>query len=403
VSDDEAETVVTLADVARHAGVNASTASRALRQPGRVNPETAERIREVADRLGYVPPSERTHVRRAHRSRRRVDAVPTIYDVAELAGVNPSTVSRALNMPGRISAATQERVLDAANRLNYRTNPAARALLTGRTSTLGIVVADITNPVFFPIARGAEREAAEHGYTLVIAESQESRQVEAETVERLMRSTDALILGMTRLSDAQIQQLAGQKPLALVNRHLAGVTSVVPELGPGIDEALAHLAGLGHSTVAYLSGPRESWMSFARWKVIEARAAQRGLAVKIIESGDPTVEGGRRALPKVIASGVTAVLAYNDLQAIGLLTATREADWEVPGRLSVVGFDDIFGADFTSPPLTTVRTPLAQLGALAVRRVLGLLDNREVDAEDQRRPLVTELVLRGSTGRIGTP
>jgi LacI family transcriptional regulator len=105
----------------------------------------------------------------------------------------------------------------------------------------------------------------------------------------------------------------------------------------------------------------------------------------------------------VIASGVTAVLAYNDLQAIGLLTATREADWEVPGRLSVVGFDDIFGADFTSPPLTTVRTPLAQLGALAVRRVLGLLDNREVDAEDQRRPLVTELVLRGSTGRIGTP
>jgi LacI family transcriptional regulator len=130
---------------------------------------------------------------------RRKNGAATIYDVAELAGVSPSTVSRALSKPGRISARTEARIRMAAQQLSFRINPMARALHTGRTNTLALVVADITNPVIFDIVRGAEHAASVEGYTLVIAESQESSDAEASSVQRLLPSVDGIILATSRL------------------------------------------------------------------------------------------------------------------------------------------------------------------------------------------------------------
>jgi LacI family transcriptional regulator len=330
-------------------------------------------------------------------------SAPTIYDVAKLAGVNPSTVSRALSQPGRINIKTEERIHAAAKELNYRLNPMARALPTGRTSTLGLLLADITNPMIFGIVRGAEHAAAEQGYTLVIAESQESGEREATTAERIQPSVDGLILGTTRLSDEQIQRLAGTKPLVLINRDVEGVSSILPDVSPGIEEAVAHLESFGHERIAYLSGPATSWMSATRWTALLERALARGMSIVEIGPGVPTLDGGRAALSRVVAAGVTAIVAYNDLMAIGLLRAAVEQGIDVPGQLSIIGFDDIFGSDFTTPALTTIRTPLALAGERAVRLALHMVATGADDAPlDPAEPaIVTELVVRGSTGRSG--
>jgi LacI family transcriptional regulator len=173
----------------------------------------------------------------------------------------------------------------------------------------------------------------------------------------------------------------------------------VPGLEPGIEQALDHLKELGHTAIAYLSGPARSWMSVARWNELLERAVERGLSIVEIGPGIPTLDGGREAITRVLASGVSAVIAYNDLMAIGLLRAAQERGVTVPGRLSIVGFDDIFGSDFTSPPLSTVRTPLGVIGELAVRRILQLIDDDYGTTTDVAAPeLATELVIRGSTG-----
>lgn len=335
---------------------------------------------------------------------RKGTSAPTIYDVAKLAGVNPSTVSRALSQPGRINIKTQERIQAAAKQLNYRLNPMARALPTGRTNTLGLLLADITNPMIFGIVRGAEHAASEHGYTLVIAESQESGEREATTAERVQPSVDGLVLGTTRLSDEQIRRLSEHKPLVLINRDVEGVASVLPNVDPGIGEALAHLEQFGHQSVAYLSGPANSWMSATRWKSLRDQALGRGMNIVEIGPGVPTVDGGRAAMSRVVASGATAVIAYNDLMAIGLLRAAADQGIAVPSRISIIGFDDIFGSDFTSPPLTTIRTPLGVAGERAVLLVLEMLgapnDTADSDGLSSAESIATELVIRGSAGRL---
>ncbi|MDQ0614506.1 LacI family transcriptional regulator [Microbacterium sp. W4I4] len=332
--------------------------------------------------------------------RRRAGSAPTIYDVARLAGVNPSTVSRALSQPGRINVNTEAKIHAAAKELKYRLNPMARALPTGRTNTLGLLIADITNPVIFGIVRGAEKAATANGYTLVVSESQESGEVEARSAQRIQPAVDALILGTSRLADPQIVALAEAKPLVVLNRTIPGVASITPDLEPGVDQALAHLEMLGHRTLLFLDGPKGSWISGRRWDALQKGALARGMSIASAGPNQPTLDGGHATLSRVIASPATAIIAYNDLMAIGLLRAAGEQGISVPGRFSIVGFDDSFGSDFTSPPLTTVRSPLAEAGELAVLRALELV-GADAGASAETAPehgLETELIIRGSTG-----
>jgi DNA-binding LacI/PurR family transcriptional regulator len=324
-------------------------------------------------------------------------SAPTIYDIARLAGVNPSTVSRALTKPGRVSAKTQKRIEDAAAQLNYRVNVFARALPTGRTHTVALIVSDITNPAYFEVIRGAEGAASEHDYTLLLAESAESAQTELRTAQRLMATVDGLILASPRLSDEDIMQLATQKPVAVINRQVEGVHSVFADPDAGVTDAVRHLAALGHHSLAFLAGPERSWMSGRRWESIRTRCQWASLAVTSIPSGLPTVDGGRRGAAAVRASGATAVFCYNDLMAIGLMQELQFAGVRIPDELSILGFDNIFGSDFTTPPLSTIRSPLRTSGASALRRILDELDATAV--EDETGEIATELVLRGSTGK----
>ena len=321
----------------------------------------------------------------------------TIYDIAKLAGVNPSTVSRALNKPGRVSAKTQKLVEDAVEELNFRANPFARALPTGRTKNLGLIVADITNPTFFDLIRGAGKGAALQDFTLVLAESAESGAAELTAARRMLGTVDGLILASPRMEDRDIYSLARQKHVVVINREVDGVPCVIPDAAKGIRQAVRTLASNGHKKLVFVAGPPRSWMSDRRWEGIQSACEWSRLTATRLDSTRPTVEGGRQVARAVKESGATAVMTYNDLLAIGLMQELQVAGIEVPNALSIVGFDDIFGADFTTPSLTTSRSPLGECGSLAARLMLDLLDGSQ--GETRMLLAETELVLRGSSGR----
>jgi LacI family transcriptional regulator len=323
----------------------------------------------------------------------------TIYDIAKLAGVNASTVSRALSTPGRINKSTAQKVQLAAEQLNYRVNPFARALPTGRTKMLALMVADITNPVFFRVVRGAESAAAEQGYTLVIAESQESSQLEAQTLRRVLPMVDGVVFASTRLSDDEIRVVKSEKPVTLINRELTGIGSIVARNESGIEELISHLHNLGHHRVGYVGGPQASWVNADRGRILKAKASNAGIELVDLGVHPPTQNGGRAAFEPVRAAKVSAVIAYNDLIAIGLMNSAVDAGIRVPQDLTVVGFDNIFGSDFTNPPLTTVESPLELIGGEAVRQLLVALEDSN-DSTGPRPDTKTKLIIRGSTAEV---
>jgi len=324
-------------------------------------------------------------------------SAPTIYDVATLAGVSASTVSRALNQPGRINVKTAGRVQEAADQLGYRLNPMARALQTGLTGNLALVVSDLTNPVYFDLVRGAEHVTAEARSILLFADSQENHDVEAEVAERLMRVADGLILVGSRLLDDEILALSRIKPVVVLNRVVEGLPAVTVDTIASGRAVIRHLYDLGHRRIAYVAGPAASWMNTRRSEALHASAAELGITVRSIPAVRPTVEGGRDAVTDLLEADVTSVVAYNDLLAFGIIDGMRTAGVSVPKDLSVVGFDDIFGADLLTPPLTTVRSPLASIGGTAVQLLQRLIAG-EVDISTDQ--LSTELIVRGSTGPV---
>ncbi|HVX46411.1 MAG TPA: LacI family DNA-binding transcriptional regulator [Mycobacteriales bacterium] len=325
-------------------------------------------------------------------------ARPTIHDVARVAGVAASTVSRAYSQPGRISDRTREHVLKVAADLGFRPNPAARALPSGKTLTLGLLVPDITNPFFFGLIRGAERQAAAAGFTLVLGDSGESAAAEEAYVERLGPGVDGFVLASSRLSETTLQRIASEYPIVAVNRVQPGLASVLIDNDAGIREAALHLHELGHEQIVYLSGPDESWSNRMRWAALERAGADLGLRVRRLGPFAPVVAGGTAAAAAAVADGATAAVAFNALLAIGTLQRLAEDGIAVPDQLSVIGCDDIFGADFAG--LTTLCADLEQAGRSAVDLLLA-----HIDTSNAPEPvsLGSRLEVRRSTGPRATP
>jgi DNA-binding LacI/PurR family transcriptional regulator len=320
----------------------------------------------------------------------------TIVDVAAEAGVAASTVSRAFSNPGRVNVATREHVLQVAERLGYTPNPAARALESGRTNTVALVLPDITNPYFFGLIKGAERAAAAAGQTLVIGDTEENPAAEARVVRTLGPAVDGFVICSSRLPDADLVAAAQHDPLTLVNRQVTGLDSVVSDYQAGTRQIVDHLASLGHRGFVFLGGPPESWSGARRWRGLQTAARARGMTAVRHGPYQPTLGGGVAAADSVLASGATALVAHNDLLAIGVLGRLRERGVGVPDRVSVVGFDDIFGSEFCAPPLTTLAERVREAGGRAVESLLMQMQRR--DSQPARLVLPTQLLVRGSTG-----
>jgi LacI family transcriptional regulator len=333
---------------------------------------------------------------------RRTVAAVTIGDVAARSGVSTATVSRVLSGSVPARPETRERVLAAARELNYRPSGVARALKRQETRTLGLLVTDIANPFYPQIVRAVEQAASERGYGIVLANGGDDLARELEHLDLLVeRRVDGIVLVSSLMTRRHAERLTGTAvPVVLVNDTVAGsgLPTVTTAHRRGARMAAEHLIDLGHRRIGHIGAPAEQAASGQRRRGVRDALRDAGLGEPIMAIGDGGVAGGARAADALIAAGVTGIVAYNDLTAIGALRALRRAHIAVPKMVSVVGFDDIDLAAWTDPPLTTIRQPTEKLGRWAVERLTSTLG----DAGQQAGEVVTlepRLVVRESTAR----
>ena len=322
---------------------------------------------------------------------------PTIYDVAREAGVAASTVSRAYARPGRVNTDTARRVFAAAERLGYRSDrldgqhPGVRAA----SEAIALVVADVTNPFYGEIIKGAYEAARRAGYQLVLSHTNESPEEERRTIERELTHVDGVVIASSRMTDSALRMMAKQRPVVLLNRILPEAACVVNDNLRGIRRATEHLGALGHERILYVAGPANSWSDGTRWRALREAAVELDLDVRRTGPHEPTVLAGLGAARRVAQTSATAVLAYNDALAIGVMKGLRKLGMGVPQEISVVGFDNILLDELVEPALTTVAAPLYRMGLTGVRNCIAIAQGAHLTGTPLVLPV--RLVVRNST------
>lgn len=323
-------------------------------------------------------------------------------DVAAAAGVSIATASRALSGSDLVVGSTKQRVLQMAAELDYTPSRLARGLVTGTTGNVGVIVPDVTNPFFAPFLAELESRLGERDVGLLMGNSQEDREHEHQLVRRMSTQVDGLVLASSRLSDEQILQTASQLPVVLANRRLAGsagqgrlLSQVVIDVQPGLGAAVVHLHAFGHRELTYLDGPSGSWSAGEKRLALEDACEALGLVLTVVAGARPDFAGGRAVGRQILSVGLSAVLAYNDQVALGVLAACHEAGIDVPGQVSVIGCDDALPEGLARPALTTIDSSSRTLGALTAAAIL--------EPGARPTPVPTRLVVRSSTGPYRTP
>jgi LacI family transcriptional regulator len=331
---------------------------------------------------------------------------PTLRDVAAAAGVHAGTASRALNPETRrlVNVETARRVLKAAEALGFQPNPIARSLKTAKSRTIGLVLPDITNPLFPPIVRGVEDVLNAEGYSaLIVNTDNDDAREKAQIASLRSRQVEGLIVATARLDHPLLAELHEQKVrMVLVNRRTDGldVPSIIPDDAAGVEQAVRHLAGLGHRRILHLGGPRTTSTGVTRARAFSATVRDLGLDddPALLRSCRAWSEAeGARLLREVLDAGTsfTAVVAGNDLIALGCYDVLEERGLSCPGDLSIVGFNDMPLVDKLGPPLTSAAVPMHQIGAEAGRMPLEMI--RDPDRPVRSVLLPVQLVVRGST------
>jgi LacI family transcriptional regulator len=337
-----------------------------------------------------------------------VRSTVTIRDVARLAEVHPGTVSRALNEQtrGLVNGGTAERVLRAAQQLGYRPNPIARGLKTNRSYTIGVLIPDITNPLFPPILRGIEDRLDDAGYTSLIVNTDNDGERERSHFEAMQaRQVDGFISATARLDLELLAEVAaGGAPLVLVNRSLedGSLPAVMVNDRKGIRLAVEHVAELGHERIAHVAGPQNLSTGHRRYLGFLEAMRSVGLdpaAEDVSFSCAFTEEEGARVCAELLAAvpETTAIVAANDRLAIGCYDALQQRGLRCPQDVSIVGFNDMPLVDRLRPPLTTVRVPQREIGTVAADLLLRQLADGALSAQEIL--LEPTLVIRGSTDR----
>jgi DNA-binding LacI/PurR family transcriptional regulator len=319
----------------------------------------------------------------------------SIRQVAARAGVSPATVSRVFTQPDTVAAETRRRVQTAADELAYTPHPVARSLARGRTGNLGIVVPDIANSFSAVIAKAVQSEALREGYALFIAGSNHRPDEEYRLARAIAAQVDGLLLVTPGMPDERFEELSAITPVAVFNREVAGCPAALIPAVDGTTQAVEHLHALGHHKIAYVAGPKV-YSNTMRLRAFRAACERLGVSGIEIDLDDARFSAGVRAGDLVLASPVTAVVAYNDEVAVGVMNRLAQRGVKVPDDVSVIGFDDTGLAEMVMPLLTTVRLPATAAGAAAVRMLLDLVNERD-GALDARVELGSELVIRSTT------
>jgi DNA-binding LacI/PurR family transcriptional regulator len=331
-----------------------------------------------------------------------------IRTVAQRAGVSIATVSRVMNKVSSVDVRLAARVVKAAKELNYTPNTQARALVSGRSRLIGLIVSEITNPFFPELIQAFEAAAVERGYEILIGSTNYSSERMTQCVRRMVeRKVEGVAVMTFGMDEDLLQELAGRGiPVVSVGstRKLESATSIEIDYRKGIREAVQHLAVMGHRDISFITGPPHLHAANLRQAAYVASMAEIGIKVpasSMIE-GDHTMEGGFAAALQLFdrAHLPTAVLCSNDMTAIGVLHAVSTRGLRVPDDISIIGFDDIHMAQFTVPPLTSVRMAGTDL-AIAACNALPLTpcsNPRTIPKEHLLVP--TKLTVRQTSGYV---
>ena len=328
----------------------------------------------------------------------------SIQEVAKRAGVSIATVSRTLNNPAVVDPDTAARVWLAAEELHYVPNTQARALVSGHSRILGLIVSDITNPFFPELIKGFEEVAIQHGYEMMVSSTNYNSVRTEMCVRRLLeRKVDGVAIMTSEVPKAHLDHFTRRNvPMVFLDvGHLGeGVSNIRVNYAKGINEAVQHLLLLGHQRIGFISGPLSLKSARFRRSAFLDCLTKSGIMedMRLVGEADHTVTGGLEAMSRLLAlpDPPTAVLTSNDLTAIGTLRAVRQAGLRVPEDISTVGFDDIHLAEFIEPPLTTIRLSRNEIAQKAFAALLsGIQDGPR---KGIRYTIDTSLVIRESTG-----
>ena len=327
---------------------------------------------------------------------------PTIKDVAELAEVHPSTVSRVINGDSRISEKTKKKVLLIIRKLGYTPNAIARGLKTKRTYTLGMLIPDITNPFFAELARGVEDAANKNSFNIILCNTDDKLKKERTYLEILReKRVDGLILGTAHIRDQSILELEKKKfPYILISRNVERLNKnciIIDDLAGGM-MATEYLIKLGHHRIAHISGPLKTRSGLNRLKGYQLALKKHKIEYndELVGEGDFRINGGYQVMKRFLKlpEPPTAIFAANDLLALGAMQAIQKKNFYIPEDFSIIGFNDIELASFVYPSLTTIRQPILEMGNLAVKMLLKII----IDGEFNQGKIVLKpkLIIRES-------
>jgi DNA-binding LacI/PurR family transcriptional regulator len=336
----------------------------------------------------------------------------SIKDIARAAGVSHSTVSRALGDSPLVSTDTKTRIKHLAREMGYSPDAQARSLVMGRTQTIGVVVTTITDPFIAEIVQAIESTAHDNGYSVVLSSSNAEPEREIAAVEMLQsKRVDGVMVTSSRvgaLYQAYLDRLG--VPVVLINSHREErgpyTFSVTVDNRHGGYMATDHLLRLGHRRIGYVTGLADHSDDLGRLEGYRQALARGGLLFEpgLVVPGTGRAEGGEQVLSMFMGldEPPSAVFCYNDMTAIGLLCAARQAGLSVPRDLSIVGFDDIPFASYVCPPLTTIAQPKFEMGQQAVLMVLALIGHEEAgDGRVANMVVKGQLIVRDSSAARG--
>ena len=331
----------------------------------------------------------------------------SIKDIAKEIGVSHSTVSRALSDSPLVKAETKARIQQLAQEMGYTPDAIARSLVTQKTRTVGIVVTTITDPFIVEVVQGVEDAAQENNYSVILASSASEPERELAAVEMLRaKRVDGLIVTSSRVGALYLEHLERiDVPVVLINNHneQSGryTFSVTVDNRHGGHQAAAHLIRRGHRRIAYISGPANHSDDVERMAGYRLALDEAGISFDpaLVLPGNGRIDGGERALSALmdLAEQPTAVFCYNDMTAIGLISAARHAAISVPDDLAVVGFDDIPMAAHFCPPLTTIAQPQRAMGQQAMNMALALMAADDSSAPFSDIVVKAKLIVRETT------
>lgn len=321
----------------------------------------------------------------------------TIYSIASDLGVSPSTVSRSFSRPELVRRDLREAVLTKAAEVQYFPNRAARGLATGRTGLFGVLVPDLTNPFIPPLVRAIQRAAHDEDAELLLVDEGDSNGTATETIHRVLPHIDGLIIASPTQPSSRLLTFMNQVPSVLINAQIKGVPHVVCDNSNALQSAADHLYELGHRRFAVLVGPSDSWAAARRVQAVQDWAEDKcDLEVVTIGPLAAQFDDGRAAAPLIANAEATAIFAFDDLMAAGVVAGLDELNEDVPSDRSIVGCDDVLIAKTMTPALTTITAPVDELGAHAVRLLKARISNMQVESVI----LYGELTIRGTTGRV---